>query len=168
MARLSMKVNAPGSLALSDLLSPQSIHLALEGRECDETLAELIGRIPGIADRPEARQMLLRALQEREQLHTTNLGDGVAMPHARNALVGLVDQPTVVFGRHDKGVPYGPADRHPAHLFFLFVAPSVTQHLALASRAARLLRAPRLRQSLLDAGTPESVIGLIRDAEAAL
>jgi len=154
--------------ALSDLLSPQAVHLCLTGTQCDETLAELVDRIGGIAGRPEARERLLRALQESEQLHTTNLGNGVAMPHARNALVGLVDEPAVVIGRHEHGVPYGHEKGDPARLFFLFVAPSVTQHVAMASRTARLLRAPKLRQSLLDAGTADSVIGLIRDAEAEL
>ena len=48
-----------------------------------------------IADQPKARQTLLRALQEREQLHASNVADGIALPHARNALVGLVDRPAM-------------------------------------------------------------------------
>jgi len=56
----------------------------------------------------------------------------------------------------------------PARLFFLLVAPTVTQHLAVLARLSRLLRDPKLRQGLLTASTPEQVITLIREAEAKL
>jgi len=161
-----MKHTGSENLALGAILSHDVINLRLNGREPDETLAELVDQIKDIAGQPKARQTLLRALQEREQLQATNIGDGIALPHARNALVGLVDRPIVVFGRHDEGIPYGNDDDTPARLFFLLVAPSVTQHLALIARTSRLLRAPGLRQGLLDAGSPDTVIGLIREAEA--
>jgi len=126
----------------------------------------IVAQIPEIADQPEARATLLRALQEREQLHSTGVGDGIALPHARNALVGLVDRPVIVFGRHPQGVPYGAIDGVPARLFFLLIAPTVTQHLAMLARISRLLRDPKLRQNLLAADRPEKVIALIREAEA--
>jgi mannitol/fructose-specific phosphotransferase system IIA component (Ntr-type) len=47
------------------------------------------------------------------------------------------------------------------------VAPTVTQHLAVLSRISRLLRAPRLRQLLMSADSPKTVIALLRDAENA-
>src|SRR5512138_399403 len=93
-------------LLLSDLISAATIELRLRGRQREDVLNELVGRIPEIAERPEAQQTLLRALQEREQLHSTGIGDGVALPHARNALVGLVDHPIIVFGRHSTGIPF--------------------------------------------------------------
>ncbi len=129
---------------------------------------ELVSRIPEIANRPEAKQTLLRALQEREQLHSTGVGDGVALPHARNALVGLVEKPVVVFGRHDEGIGYGAIDAQPAKLFFLLVTTTVTQHLAILARVSRLVRDPRLRQNLTTVDTPEKVIAFIQEAEATL
>ena len=161
-----MKNSGPASVALSDLFSPASIKLNLAGNDRDAVLAELVAQIPEIADQPEARATLLRALQEREQLHSTGVGDGIALPHARNALVGLVDRPVIVFGRHPQGVPYGAIDGVPARLFFLLIAPTVTQHLAMLARISRLLRDPKLRQNLLAADRPEKVIALIREAEA--
>jgi mannitol/fructose-specific phosphotransferase system IIA component (Ntr-type) len=163
-----MNNSLPGRLALNELLSPEAIKLCLTGSKSDETLAELVDQIQEIADQPKARQTLLRALQKREQLQPTNLGNGIALPHAHNALVGLVDHPVVVFGRHDEGIAYGNIDDVPARLFFLLLAPSVTQHLALVARTNRILRDPRLRQGLLIAESPETVIGLIRDAESEL
>ena len=115
---------------------------------------------------PAARQTLLNALREREELYSTGIGDGVALPHARNALVGLVDHPIMVFGRHDAGIPYGAIDNVPARLFFLLIAPTVTQHLAMLARLSRILRNPKLRKSLLAAENPAKVIALLREAES--
>ena len=152
-------------LLISDLISAATIELRLRGRQRDDVLNELVGRVPEISSRPEAQQVLLRALQEREQLHSTGIGDGVALPHARNALVGLVEKPVVVFGRHDQGIPYGAIDAQPAQLFFLLVTTTVTQHLALLARTSRLVRDPKMRQHLLTAERPEKIIALIREAE---
>src|SRR5256885_4268127 len=116
-------------LRITDLISAATIELHLRGRQRDDVLGELVARITEIADRPEAKQTLLHALREREQLHSTGIGDGVALPHARNALVGLVERPVVVFGRHDEGIPYGAIDGQPARLLFLLVTTTVTQHL---------------------------------------
>jgi nitrogen PTS system EIIA component len=155
------------SVVLSRLLSSATIKLDLASTDRDSVLAELASQIPELAKEPEARQTLLRALHEREQLHSTGIGDGIALPHARNALVGLVDHPIIVFGRHAQGIPYGAIDAMPARLFFLLIAPTVTQHLAILARLSRLLRDPRLRQNLLQTVKPEQVIALIREAESA-
>src|SRR5881296_1791731 len=127
-------------LLISDLISAATIELRLRGRQRDDVLNELVGRIPEIAARPEAQQTLLRALQEREQLHSTGIGDGVAIPHARNAIAGLADHPIVVFGRHAPGIAYGAIDGAPVQLLFLLLAPSVSQHLQTLARLSRMLR----------------------------
>ena len=156
------------SVTLSELLSPAGINLDLQSNDRDSVLNELVNQIPQLASQPAARQTLLRALCEREELHSTGIGDGIALPHSRNALVGLVDQPMMVFGRHAKGIPYGAVDSVPARLFFLLVAPTVTQHLAILARLGRLLRDAKLRRNLLSADRPEKVLALISEAEAKL
>src|SRR5215470_3336884 len=152
-----MKIN--NAVVLSEMLSPATINLNLKSMDRDAVLAELVGQIPELAKQPAARETLLRALHEREQLHSTGIGDGIALPHARNALVGLVDHSVIVFGRHPTGISYGAIDTLPARLFFLLIAPSVTQHLGILARLSRLLRDPRLRQNLLTVQTPEKTIG---------
>ena len=159
-------MNNAKSVVLSELLSPATIILDLKSADRDSVLAELVNHISQLADQPDARQTLLRALHEREQLHSTGIGDGIALPHSRNALVGLVDQPIMVFGRHKEGIPYGAIDSVPARLFFLLIAPTVTQHLAILARLSRLLRDLRLRQNLLSVDSAENVIALIREGEA--
>jgi mannitol/fructose-specific phosphotransferase system IIA component (Ntr-type) len=154
------------SFLLSESLSPEAVSLNLRSTDRDGVLAELVAQIPELAGQPEARETLLRALRERELLHSTGIGDGIALPHARNALVGLVDRTIVVFGRHPTGVPYDAIDRLPARLFFLIVAPTVTQHLGVLARLTRLLRDSRLRQALLAADRPETALAVIRQAES--
>jgi mannitol/fructose-specific phosphotransferase system IIA component (Ntr-type) len=156
------------SVVLSELLSPATINLNLRSLDRDTVLDELVNQIPDLSDQPAARQTLLRALHEREQLHSTGIGDGIALPHARNALVGLVDHAIIVFGRHPKGIPYGAIDKIPTQLFFLLIAPTVTLHLAILARISRVLRDPKLRQALLTVDRPEKVINLIKAAETKL
>jgi nitrogen PTS system EIIA component len=159
-------MNNANSNVLSQLLSPARVNLNLQSADRDAVLGELVNQIPELGQQPAARETLLRALREREQLHSTGIGDGIALPHARNALVGLVDRSLMVFGRHATGIPYGAIDSVPARLFFLLIAPTVTQHLAILARLSRLLRDPKLRQALLTADKPEKVIALLQDAEA--
>jgi nitrogen PTS system EIIA component len=159
-------MNNAHSVVLSELLSPATIQLDLQSADRDSALDELVKQIPQLAEEPAARQTLLRALHERERLHSTGIGDGIALPHARNALVGLMEDPLIVVGRHARGIPYDAIDGLPARLFFLVLAPTVTQHLAILARLSRILRDPVLRQNLLAAQSEEGVIALIREAEA--
>jgi mannitol/fructose-specific phosphotransferase system IIA component (Ntr-type) len=153
---------------LSDLLSPPRIRLNLHSNDRDAVLEELVDQITELAREPVARDNLLRALHEREKLHSTGIGDGIALPHARNAMVGMVNHPVIVFGRHANGISFGALDNLPVRLFFLLVAPTVTQHLAILARISRLLRDPRLVQKLLTVEKPEKVVTLVKEAEQAL
>ena len=156
------------SIVLSELLSPGTIALNLKSTTPESVIEELVDQIPQFKNQPEERQTLIRALHEREKLHSTGIGDGIALPHARNALVGLVDRSIIVFGRHPAGIPFGAIDRIPARLFFLLIAPTVTQHLGILARISRVLRDPKLRQGLLNADNPTTVINLLREAESKL
>jgi PTS system nitrogen regulatory IIA component len=165
-SRRSLHLMNSSGFLLSDLLAPSTIRLNLRSNNRGEVLRELVSYIPEIANRPELQQTLIRALEEREQLHSTGIGDGVALPHARNALVGLVEKPVIVAGRHPQGISFGAIDGQPARLFFLLIAPTVTQHLAMLARISRLLRDAKLRQSLLLADSSEKALALIREAES--
>jgi nitrogen PTS system EIIA component len=153
---------------VSNLTSPATVQLHLSGQDRDEILRQLVDALPELAHRPEGRQALLRALQEREDLHSTGIGDGIALPHARTTLAGLVEHPAIVIGRHPLGCPFGTADHHPVRLFFLLVTTSIAQHLQVLARVSRLLRNAALRQKLMTAEHPDRVLKLIRQAEANL
>ena len=146
-------------------MAPNSIQLHLLAAGRDEVLSERVQLIPEISGNAGLQQTLLRALLEREQLHRTGIGGGVALPHARSALVGIVDHPVIVFGRHRRGISFGLIDGEPARLFFLLVAPTVTAHLEILARVSRVLHEARFRQDLLMAETGDRVMQLIRTAE---
>ncbi len=153
------------SFNLHELLSVTAIRLNLIGSTRDDILSELTTIVPEIASNTAAQSSLFQALQEREQLHSTGIGDGIALPHARNALVGVVQRPVIVIGRRESGVPWASIDNQPARLFFLLIAPNITQHLAILARVSRLLRDVKLRQALMIADKPVKFIELIRVAE---
>lgn len=163
-----MNNSGPSRLVIADLLVPSAILTQLQAADRDAALKELVAHVPEIQSNVAAQETLFAALKEREQLHSTGIGDGIALPHARNALVGLVDRPVIVFGRHPAGISFGSVDGQPARLFFLLVAPTVTTHLQMLSRISRILRDPRVRQGLLSADLPERVIAVIREAESHL
>ncbi len=150
---------------LHTLLSPAAIQLDLAGRTRDDILRELARAVPEITGNTEAQTALLHALQERERLHSTGIGDGIALPHARNALAGVIQHPIIVIGRRAAGVPWAAIDDQPAKLFFLLIAPNITQHLAILARVSRLLRDAKLRQSLMTVSTPAKLIELVRTVE---
>ncbi len=155
-------------LLIGDLLTPDTIELNLTQIQRDELLWALVKKIPELKNRPEAQETLFRAIIEREKLHSTGIGDGVALPHARNALVGIVEKPVIVFGRHSTGIPYGSIDGEPVKLFFLIACPNVTQHLHVLARISRILRYPGITRSLLTANTPEKIISIIKEVEQKL
>jgi len=158
----------PQPLHIGEFIDEAGVVLELRGRRRDDILSELIGHIPALHDRPADQQRLLEALKEREELCSTSVGDGIAIPHARNALIGLVDRPVIVFGRNADGLPFGSVDGSLVRLFFLVVAPNVTLHLQTLARLSRLLRNPQVRQGLLSAESVSRVLSLIRVTEIEL
>ena len=162
---LAMAVSADTATAgpLSSLLRENTISTRLAAATRDGVLRELAALVPLAT--PRFRQTLFDALKAREELCSTATTDGVAIPHARNAMVGLVSEPVMAFGRHPQGVDFGALDGKPTHLFFLPCAPNVRLHLQMLARLARLLRSKTVRDALLKADKPAEVIQIIRSAE---
>lgn len=150
---------------ISHLLTPETIGLQLTGANRDEVLRELVHLIPALEKQPSERDRLLRALIQREIMHSTGIGDGLALPHTRNTLGGLVDHPLIAMGRHSSGIPFGAIDGKPVRLFFLLLSTSVPEHLHLLACTSRLLRNARLREGLLSASDAHTVLTLLRQAE---
>jgi nitrogen PTS system EIIA component len=163
-----MAMNSPNALRLAGLLVPTAIELQLKAAQRDDVLSELVNLIPSLTALPEARESLRRALLEREQLHSTGIGDGIALPHTRSPLPGLLTEPMIVYGRHPLGIAFGAIDGTPVRQFFLLAATNVSQHLHILARISRLLRQPAIRQGLLSASTPQRVLDIFREAEAHL
>lgn len=100
----------------------------------------------------------------REAQTSTGLGDGLAMPHAKNK---AVLKPTVLFAKSNSGVDYEALDGQPTFLFFMIAAPDGANdtHLQALAGLSRLLLNPELIADLKKATQPEEVIHLFDEAQ---
>ncbi|HEM4537402.1 TPA: PTS sugar transporter subunit IIA [Streptococcus suis] len=105
-------------------------------------------------------------IMNREAQTTTGLGDGIAMPHAKNA---AVKEATVLFAKSNKGVDYASLDGQPTDLFFMIAAPEGANdtHLAALAELSKYLMKPGFADKLRGVSSPEEVISVFDKAEAA-
>src|SRR5499427_1158388 len=137
---------------------------AVRGRTKGDIINELAGVV--VAGHPEIdRARLVQALEDRERLNSTALGEGVAIPHGK--LPGL-QRVVAAFGRSPAGIDFQSLDGKPTHLFFLLVAPedSAGAHLKALARISRLLKDASFRQRLLRAPDAHAIWTIIRDEDA--
>lgn len=105
-------------------------------------------------------------IMNREAQTTTGLGDGIAMPHAKNA---AVKEATVLFAKSNKGVDYASLDGQPTDLFFMIAAPEGANdtHLAALAELSKYLMKAGFADKLRGVSSPEEVISVFDAAEAA-
>jgi len=147
-------------MKITDILQETSVVGTLVGRSKADVIEELAGvlaRDHGEID----RQRLIQALEDRERLNSTALGDGVAIPHGK--LPGL-KRVLAAFGRSLAGVDFQSLDGKPTHLFFLLVAPedSAGAHLKALARISRLLKEETFRRRLMEAPGARELFETIR------
>jgi len=124
-------------------------------------LAELLARQQPIVD----AAVLRKVLEEREQLASTAIGDGIAIPHGKLDVVG---QLVGALGRSRPGIEFDSIDGKPTHLVFMLVAPSNSTgvHLKALARLSRLFRDADFRQRLLNADDAPAMYRIIADEDA--
>ena len=150
---------------LSELLRLEQIQLNLAGTDKPSVLRELVALVPEIKSDSAQQDSFLTALLEREKLHTTAIGDGIALPHARNPLGGILKRPLLIFGRHRAGIHFGADDTKPVQLLFLLASPNLTDHLTMLARLSRVLRDQNLRAALLATQRADEISKLVAEAE---
>jgi PTS system nitrogen regulatory IIA component len=151
-------------MRIDDFLAEDMVVSALEGRKKDDVIEELAEVVS--KHHPEIDHWkLVGALQDRERLNSTALGEGVAIPHGR--LPG-VKRVVAAFGRSPQGVDFNSLDGKPTHLFFLLVAPedSAGAHLKALARISRLLKDESFRARLMQAEDAASLYRIIREEDA--
>jgi len=147
-----------------DFLAPDAIVPSLSSTSKGDVLAELARflaeRRPGIDV-----QTLRRVLEEREQLASTAIGDGIAIPHGK---LDTLDRLVGALGRSVAGLNCDSIDGKPTHLLFMLVAPtnSAGVHLKALARLSRLFRDGTFRQRLLDAPDSATMYQTIAEEDA--
>ena len=146
-------------MELRDFFSEDAIKLELEGTTKDEILKELIGLL-GLDDKSEG--MLFKMLKRRENLGSTGIGRGIAIPHCRSLVVSKL---RVAFGRKSQGVDFKAIDEKPVFFFFLIVAPPLevsNQYLPVLGKIAQFSKGVRRAGAAAQAQTARRIHGAPR------
>ncbi len=147
-------------MKLYEYLKPELIILGLEDGAVESTLRKLLEPLVehGLVRDEET---VLGALAAREEVQSTAIGHGVAIPHA--GCLDL-DAPLITLALSPEGIDFNSADGEPIHIFFLLLSPPdrSSTHIKLLARIARLMRQPAHRDELLGATTAAEVIERIR------
>jgi nitrogen PTS system EIIA component len=151
-------------MKIEDILAQDLVLPDLPGRSKTDVLIELATAVA--RQHPELdRERLLQALEDRERLNSTALGDGVAIPHGKLSGIKRV---FAAFARSKQGVDFHSLDGEPTHLFFLLVAPedSAGAHLKALARISRLLKDENFRARLMQAPDATALFDTIRQEDA--
>lgn len=145
-------------MQIAEILSPAAVRTlgqVVSKKRLFHEVAELAALVYGV-DAAKA----LDALQERESLGTTGVGQGVALPHAQlHGLEGVAG----VFLRLEKPLDFDAVDRQPVDLVFALLAPKSTgvDHLKALALVSRRLREPDLRERLRANSDPVALHALL-------
>jgi PTS system nitrogen regulatory IIA component len=106
-----------------------------------------------------------QAIRQREELGSTALPCGVALPHPRRPMPSAVAESLIAFGRTVSGIPFGAPSGVETDLFFLICCTDDRTHLRVLARLSRLLLRPGLLEDLRAAVTAADAWKLIHAAE---
>ena len=147
-------------MRLKDFLSADAVALSLRGGSKDEILAELVSLL-----RTDERSAgtLLRILQRRENLGSTGVGRGIAIPHGRSLVVSRL---RLAFGRKPEGIEFQAIDGRPAFSFFLIMAPPLeisNQYLPVLGKIAQFAKEPDVPDRLAGLRSPDEFFRLLEE-----
>lgn len=149
---------------LHDLLGPSSVKIPLIGRKKRDLLHELVHLAVRGADLGSEEEQVYRAVQAREDVLSTGIGDGIALPHAK---YGSLDDVVMAAGVSAVPVDFDALDGRPVQLFFLMLGPESAAgvQVRLLSRISRLMRDDSLRSRLISAPDAGRFLAILREAE---
>jgi PTS system nitrogen regulatory IIA component len=162
----ALEGNAPADSEplISALLSEASIAVPLQAKTRASVLKELVQ----LAEQtwqvydPEA---ILEAIRQREEMGSTALETGIAIPHPRRPLPAALGESVMAYGRTASGIPFGAPHGGLTDIFFLVCCRDDRTHLRVLARLSRLLLRPEFVAELRTAPDPAETWKLIADAE---
>ncbi len=147
-------------MLLREFLREDAINLALAAKAKDDVLKELI-KLLQLDEKSDA--MLYKMLKRRENLGSTGIGRGIAIPHCRSLVVNTL---RVAYGRRVDGVEYKSIDEKPAQFFFLIVAPPLevsNQYLPVLGKIAQFAKEEDVPKRLASMQTPAEFLKLVEE-----
>lgn len=150
-------------MEITDLLEPSGVIPNFRVTSKRQALQELAKRAAASTGQDELK--IFEALWEREQLGSTGIGNGTAVPHGR--LAGL-DRPVTLFARLDKPLDFDAIDSQPVDLIFLLLTPAAAgaDHLKALARISRLLRNRAVCAKLRGSESADAIYALLTDRAA--
>lgn len=145
-------------MELREFFAEDAIQLELAGTTKDDILKELIGLLK-LPEKDEAT--LFKMLKRRENLGSTGMGRGIAIPHCRSMVVSKL---RVAFGRKSAGVDFKALDDKPVHFFFLIVAPPLevsNQYLPVLGKIAQFSKESDVPEKLMSITDPKQFMELL-------
>jgi len=151
---------------INQLLQPEHVRIGLPERSKTDVinaLIELLEGHEGIDNLDAVRQ----AIFEREDMMSTGVGKGLGLPHAKTP---AVTETVAAFATTAEPVDFGAIDDEPIRLLLLLVGPEEhkSRHVKILGRISRLVSRDSLRERLIEAPDPETVIDVLREGEAKL
>lgn len=149
-------------MRISQLISKSSIIANLTAIDKKGALDEL-ARAAATTTNASAQQ-IATVLMEREQLGSTGIGGGIAIPHGK---LNSVEEITVGFALSKNGVEYDSLDNKPVHLFFVLLTPenSTGGHLRVLAQISKMLKMDEFKNQLLTATTIDELYDIIMEQE---
>lgn len=147
-------------MELREFFSEDAVKLELAGETKDEILKELIGLLR-LEEKDEAT--LFKMLKRRENLGSTGIGRGIAIPHCRSLVVSKL---RVAFGRKRTGLDFKAIDGQPVRCFFLIVAPPLevsNQYLPVLGKIAQFSKESDVPDRLLTIASPAEFMALLQE-----
>jgi PTS system nitrogen regulatory IIA component len=165
--RLMQAMQAQDAATAGECLKDGGIHYGVGGktkREVLENALQTIQMIRGVE--PGAADPLLKMFLAREHLASTGIGDGIAIPHTRTALVGYVAKPLLSLAFLETPIDYDALDGKPVQALFLLVSPTIRSHLLILGRLSFALRNALFRKAVLRHDPPEKIIAILGAIES--
>jgi len=149
-----------GLLRIPDLLPPERIIMDLAPGDKASVLRQLTAPVAdaGLVMHP---QVYLKTLMSREELFSTAIGDGIALPHARDPKDAAVQENCLVLGLSHQGIDFDALDGGLTHVFVLVGSVSIASHLRLMAKVSLMLRVSGLVDGLRCADTKDDVKQLL-------
>lgn len=152
--------SADGIVRLAPMIDPRFVVELTTGDILPQLTAPLVAA--GVVSDATRFVELLTA---REQLSSTAIGNGVAVPHVRRPHDNPISAPAIVFGLSREGVSYDAPDDRPVHYFFLLSTTSEVVHLRLLKRIAVMFRDQEVRRALRDVRSLDQISEVLRHHE---
>lgn len=152
-----------GARTMDDLLSVMrrgGVFFDMEGDTVEAVLWSAVEKAP-FFDTPDRKKALYENLKAREEMMSTGIGKGVAIPHPRTPMTGS-DNPAFITTCFLKTpVDYRAIDKRPVFVLFLLVSPTAKLHLHLLAQLSYCLRDEAFLELLKDRPEPESLFARI-------